>query len=266
MMQSLARFAKDSYYLSRTPHSAASKAALWWHLIYPSRRMLGFEISAFDRPTLAYLYREIFARQNYYFRSAGESPLVYDCGANLGMATLFFKWLYPKARIEAFEPDPATFQLLEKNISQNQMTNVVAHNCALWDENGKVEFFIDPNTSGSLLMSTDAQRLGGRRIEVPSRKLSEFISEPIDFLKLDVEGAEHRVIQDLVASGKAKLINQMVIEYHHHVGNQSSCLAEFLRMLESAGFEYQVQATVYPVTMQGVFQDMLIGAYRRQGT
>jgi FkbM family methyltransferase len=70
--------------------------------------------------------------------------VILDCGANIGMATLFFKWLYPNARIDAFEPDPKTFQLLENNVKQNHLTNVATHNCALWDIDGKIDFFVDP--------------------------------------------------------------------------------------------------------------------------
>ena len=269
MIQRLARFANDAYYLLRTPHPARKKTELWLNRIHPSGKMLGFDIAFFDRPSLVNLYREIFVRQHYYFRANTESPLIFDCGGNLGMATLYFKWLYPKARIEVFEPDPTTFAVLQRNVTQNQLTDVVTHNCAVWSENGEIEFFIDPATPGSLLMSTDSSRLEGKVIRVPSRKLSEFIHGPIDFLKLDVEGAEHRVLCDLLSSGKAQYIRQMVIEYHHHSGNGRSCLGDFLRHLEQAGFEYQVHASLFPVTSKGIFQDVLIGAYRdepHQGT
>jgi FkbM family methyltransferase len=262
MIENFARFVKDSYCLFRTPHSLSRKLNLWLNLIHPSRRMLGLEISAFHRSTIAFLYREIFARQNYLFRANSESPVVFDCGANLGMATLYFKWLYPKARIQSFEPDPNTFHLLEKNVTDNQLTDVTTHNCALWDANGSVEFFVDPSVPGSLLMSTDKSRIKGLTIQVPSRRLSEFIHGPIDLLKLDVEGAEHRVLYDLVSSGKIESVRQMVIEYHHHIGSQRSRLADFLQQLEQSGFDYQINGSLLPVSATGVYQDILIVAYR----
>lgn len=179
MMESLARFGKDSYCLLRTPHSLSRKLSLWLNLVHPSERMLGFEIAAFQRSTIEFLYREIFARQNYLFRATCDSPVIFDCGANLGMATLFFKWLYPKARIEAFEPDPNTFRLLERNVQENDLADVRAHNCALWDENGSVDFFIDPAVPGSLLMSTESSRGGGTALRCQaanSRSLSKDLS------------------------------------------------------------------------------------------
>jgi FkbM family methyltransferase len=262
MSKGLARFAKDSYDIVRTPYSVSRKISLWANLIRPSEDMLGFQISSFCPSTLAYLYREIFVRQNYFFRATSESPVVFDCGANLGMATLYFKWLHPKALIEAFEPDPNTFELLRGNVARNRLTDVGIHNCALWNENGNIDFFVDPSDPGSLSMSTNDSRLEGKRIQVPSRKLSEFVQGPVDFLKLDIEGAEHRVLLDLVTSGKINFIREMVIEFHHHIGKQRSCLASFLQLLEHAGFEYQIHASLYPVNAKGVFQDVLIRAYQ----
>lgn len=262
MIRKLARFANDAYYLLRTPHPFGKKVGLWLNGIYPSGKMLGFDISYFDRPSLVYLYREIFVRQHYYFHADTDSPLIFDCGANLGMATLYFKWLYPKARIEAFEPDPTTFAVLKRNVSKNRLVDVAAHNCALWSENGEIEFFVDQATPGSALMSTSSSRFAGKAIQVSSRRLSDFIREPIDFLKLDIEGAERRVLCDLLSSGKVQFIRRMVIEYHHHIGNERSCLSGFLQQLEQAGFEYQIHTSLFPVTSKGIFQDILIGAYR----
>jgi FkbM family methyltransferase len=261
-MRGLARFGKDCYCVLRSPHNGLRKTRLLVNLVHPSSKMLGFEISAFDRSSLAFFYREIFARQNYFFRTHNVSPVIIDCGANIGMATLYFKWLYPNARIEAFEPDPKTFQLLEKNVRQNDLRDVVVHNCALWDTNGEIDFFVDPLIPGSTLMSTDNLRMNGERIRVPSRKLSDFVRGPIDFVKVDVEGAENRLLCDLVASGKIDLVEQMVVEYHHHISNHRSCLAEFLQQLEHAGLEYQIDASVFPVTSGRVFQDILIGVHR----
>lgn len=263
MTRRLARFANDCYYLLRTPHSTRRKAEIWINLLRPSGRMHGLKIGYFDRATLSHLYREIFVRQYYYFEAATDSPRILDCGANLGMATMYFKWLYPNARIQAFEPDPTTFKLLERNINQNNLRDVTLHNCALWHEEGEIELFIDQSIAGSPLMSTRKSRFDGNApIHVPSKCLSEYIEETIDFLKLDVEGAEHQVVCDLLASGKAKLVRQMVIEYHHLLGSEPCRLSTFLGQLEQAGFAYQIHASLFPVTSKGVFQDMLIGAYR----
>lgn len=259
MIAQLARFANDCYHVWKSP--TRSKPAILRDLILPGSRKMGFQIAHFDQHTVNYLYREIFARQHYHFNASKSAPVIFDCRANIGMASLYFKWLYPGARVHSFEPDPATFQLLKRNIAQNGL-DVQAHESALWDENMELDFHIDPSHPGSLLMSADVVRLAGRPIKVSARKLSDFIEGPVDFLKMDVEGAEHKVLTDLVKSEKIAEIRQMVVEYHHRIGNRTSCLAEFLAMLEHAGFEYQIHAVLYPVTGRDTFQDMLIAGYK----
>lgn len=259
MIEQLARFAHDCYYVLKSP--SGSKSAILSNLALPGGSKMGFQIAHFDRPTLRLLYREVFVRQHYFFRADSDSPVIFDCGANLGMASLYFKWLYPHARVQAFEPDPSTFRLLAENVASNHM-DVEVHNCALWDQDGEVQFFVDSDNPGSLLMSTDPTRLKGESIMVPARRLSSFISGTVDFLKLDVEGAEARVLDDLVQTGKIESVKQMVVEYHHRIGNQKSALGDFLRLLEEAGFQYQIHASSYPVISKDTFQDILIGAYR----
>jgi Methyltransferase FkbM domain len=116
---------------------------------------------------------------------------------------------------------------------------------------------------GSLMMSSEPNRLSkNREIKVHATRLSSYVNGSVDLLKLDVEGAEFDVMTDLERSGKLSLIKRMVIEYHHKIGNRASSLAQFLAILEKAGFEYQIYGDCEPVTRQDVFQDILIGAYR----
>lgn len=126
---------------------------------------MGFDVRHFDRHVTGFLYREIFVRQNYYFTANDDRPVILDCGANVGMASLYFKWLYPKAQIKAFEPDPATFQLLQQNMSRNRL-DVETHNCALWDEDIELEFFVDSKNPGGLLMSADGTRCYTEQVKV----------------------------------------------------------------------------------------------------
>lgn len=259
MIPKLARLANDCYHVWKSPTD--SKAAVLRDLLLPGPSKMGFRVAHFDRQTLNFLYREIFVRQYYYFRARTDTPVILDCGANIGMASLYFKWLYPRSMVRAFEPDPTTFGLLTQNMAQNHL-DVETFNCALWDTDADVDFFSDSNSPGSLLMSTSMSQAKGKPIKVPARKLSDFIQGEVDFVKVDVEGAEDRVLGDLVQSGKIGAVRQMVFEYHHRLGRQKSCLAEFLRMLEQAGFEYQIHSVLFPVTSNDTFQGMIIRAYR----
>jgi FkbM family methyltransferase len=114
------------------------------------------------------------------------------------MSVLFFKKLYPNARIVAFEPDPITFETLRHNVNQNGLSDVDLHQIAIGERAGTIELFRDASPdSSSLVMSTLRQRHAGPGVMVPVRRLSEFISSEIDLLKIDIEGAEDAVLSDL---------------------------------------------------------------------
>jgi FkbM family methyltransferase len=263
---------RDSAQLARSQQLWTHRARIWKDFCKvsaaPSQsegetRLVGFRVSYFDRPTLLYLYREIFVRQTYWFRAQTAEPAILDCGANLGMATLFFKFIFPSARIQCFEPDAATCRLLRQNIGANHLENVASHNVALWDEDTQIPFFSDPAAPGNLLMSTNGNRGSGEASSVTARRLSSYVEEDIDLLKLDVEGAELRVLRELVESEKITRIKQMIVEYHHKIPGEPSSMSQVLRILEDSGFEYQIAASGFPLAQRERFQDVMIYAYQR---
>lgn len=265
LVRSSLQFADSTRLLceSKGPNKLSRWANFCRLSLRPSRHVLDFDVQYLSAHSLRYLYREIFVNEEYLFPCKTESPVIFDCGANIGMATLFFKWLFPRSRVTAFEPDPATFQVLQQNISGNHLAEVSAHNVALWSEDGAVPFYVPDDQAGSLLMSTVRARNQGKQIMVPSEKLSDYIDEPVDFLKLDVEGAEYQVISDLVQSGKIKKVQQMVVEYHHNISTETSRLGVFLSMLENSGFSYQIDSRISPIAQHNRFQDVLLYAYRQ---
>jgi FkbM family methyltransferase len=268
----------DCAYLLRSRYEPQTKVRLlfeYWRLTIKllfvdplvtlrKERLLGFRVEAFNYESLHFLFREIFVRSQYWCECANDRPLIFDCGANIGLATLFFKWRYPRSSIHCFEPDRRTFEMLRRNVTANGLTDVQLHNVALSNISGTTEFFIDGRHSGSLLMSMDPQRISGADVEktyVDSAKLSALVNgRPVDLVKLDVEGAEHLVMVDLVESGAIGMVRQLVVEYHHNVHRRSASLGDFLRLLESAGFKYQLDAAWTPPRDE--FQDVLLYAYR----
>lgn len=118
-----------------------------------SIKFLQFRVEGFEYKNLYYLFGEIFVRGVYYFESDSKKPLIVDCGSNIGFSILFFKFLYPESTIYAFEPDPDTFRMLQKNIKANQLSHVTAFNSAVSDTEGAVAFYTS-TTPGSVSMSS----------------------------------------------------------------------------------------------------------------
>jgi FkbM family methyltransferase len=228
-------------------------------------RVAGFDVTGFSIQSLAFLHYEIFVALEYYFRASRPDPLIIDGGSNIGMSVLFFKALYPKSRVLAFEPAERAYELLVRNVEENRLAGVELHRAALGGAEGTIAFYEELEDPATFRMSTRRERIDGAEVEVPQVRLSDFINEPVDLLKLDVEGAEDEVLTDLIDSAAIAHIQQLVVEYHHHLDPERDFLGAFLERLREQGFRYQVSARepiVDRAAVEPVFQDVLVHAFR----
>jgi len=230
----------------------------------PPLRALGYEWHFVTHKTFIYLLSEVFDSDEYYFNTDSRQPLVLDCGANIGAATLYFKRLYPESRVICFEPFKLAYEALQKNVAVNSLTHVTTHNVALAASHGEANLFFNPKHLGSLSMSLVPGRIRGETAQVRTVPLSEFIDQPIDLLKMDIEGAEMIVLQEIAQSGKLKFVRQILLEYHHHIPDRPDEFSTVLRLLEENGFGYRLSAGVQSRRDIGAFQDILVHAYSRQ--
>jgi FkbM family methyltransferase len=230
--------------------------------------VLDFRVKPISITSLLLSFREIFVELQYLFASQEKTPIIIDCGSNIGLSLLFFKTLYPAGRVIAFEADPATHARLLENITMNALEGVDVHFAAVGGSDGTIEFYCGSDEGGSLTSSTDPRRGGeGRAVVVPQLRLSPFIGQRVDFLKLDIEGAELSVLRELVETGAIKRIDQMVVEVHHHIDPDLDDCSEILTMLERNGFGYQVEAACPSSsrrTRGRTTQDLLVFAYQKR--
>ena len=185
-----------------------------------------------------HLYEDIFVNRIYDFEAQRPDPLILDCGSNMGMSVLYFKHIYPRARIIGFEPDPAIFPYLKENVDLNRLTDVQLHDAAVAGKKGMLRFYSDRLVGSSL-----EEHLGGEvpdgwtRYELPVVRLRDYLDEPVDFLKMNIEGAEWDAVQD--SQDRLRQVREMVIEYHHLLGLPRT-LHKILEVLHREGFEYAV--------------------------
>jgi FkbM family methyltransferase len=225
--------------------------------------IFGYEVHFFDYHVFATLFEELYVAEVYYFSTTSPEPLIVDCGSNIGLAVLYFKRLYPKCRVIAFEPDRATFEMLERNVRANNLADVTLVQKALYDSVGSVPFFISPEQPGLLVQSTRKENLASsQETMVETETLSTYLSEPVDFLKMDIEGAEDHVLKDLNETGKLALVREIVLEYHHHLTPREDKLGVFLKTLEQTNFGYQLKAALVPPFRKGEFQALILYAYQ----
>ena len=211
------------------------------------------------------LLDEIFGRRIYAFKTSNLRPLILDLGANIGMSILFFKELYPESRIIAFEPDPRIFQVLSHNVKTNGWKDVELHNAAVVEREGEVDFYTSAKGDFSLESSVYGQRIPGAvKHRVKASRLSSFSRNAIDFLKMDIEGSERAVLEELAGSGALPKIKAMAVEYHHHLIPEEDKLASFLKIFEDHGFSYKLSAPFEHPDASEHFQDILVHAWQKQ--
>jgi FkbM family methyltransferase len=224
-------------------------------------KLFNYTIFAYGFENLRLLFTEIFVHEEYqYFTEIDAGTIVADCGANIGMATLYFKWRCPGCIIHAFEPDPMAFQALTRNVSSNGLSDVYLHNVAVMDRNETLKFYVSKQEQASLMMSTLPKRMNEQTIDVPGIDFAHFVTtnKPA-LLKIDIEGAEKKVFDQLYTTGTISYLHQIIMEYHHKIEGHSSGLSDMLLILEKSGFEYNL---ITQFTVPGKFQDILIYAYR----
>jgi len=182
------------------------------------------------------VFDEVFLQGTYQTALPGPEPFILDCGANLGLATLFFHFQYPKARITAFEPSPAIQSHIKSNLAGLERVSLVSAACGR--EAGHVNFHVvggHSTGSSATIKWPDATAT----VSVPVVRVSDYVTEKVALLKLDVEGAEWDVMQDLKATGRLALVERFIVEYHHHLKSDWK-LSQFLMFFEDAGFQYNI--------------------------
>lgn len=174
---------------------------------------------------------DIYAEDRYRFSSI-DNPYIIDCGANIGLVSLYCKSIYPNSTIVAFEPDPEIFDILQANVERNKLTNVALHNKAVWTSEESLSFQSDGSWGGSV------DQNGGKlsKLSVDATDLNQFLTRKIDLLKIDIEGSEHNVIPHCIELIKNNVDN-LCFEWHSH-SRKPSILGAILAELEDT-FTYR---------------------------
>ena len=143
-----------------------------------------------------------------------------------------FKSLYPKARIVAVEPDPKMFGLLEWNIKHRGYSDVKLVNRAVSVGSASVSFYREGADSGRTFPIEGYKEV----VAIGAVHLDDLITEPVDFLKMDIEGDEGAVI---CSSAKLHAVSQLFFEYHSF-RKTDQALGAILQKLSDSGFRYYI--------------------------
>ncbi len=201
----------------------------------------GWDLRYIDSAALVGNFETVVLKRWNDFHANTDSPVILDCGSNIGLTVLHYKRVYPKARITAFEPDVSACATLRANLAANGASDATIVAAAVWTSAGEAAFFSE-GADGSRLVApgggdpVDLARSTPRAdlYRVPTVRLADYLrGHAVDFLKLDIEGAESEVLAD--CAPYLDNVTSAVVECHLFTRKPEQ-MAVIMRTLAEAGF------------------------------
>jgi FkbM family methyltransferase len=144
-------------------------------------------------------------------RVVKEGGTVIDIGANIGYYSVFAgKIVGDGGKIYAFEPEPANYALLQRNIELNGLRNVITVRKAVSNKSGIVRLYL----SGHAPDSHSTVERSKRFVDVECVTIDDFLSNSkVDVIKMDIEGAEMLAILGMDRTIRENPGIKMFVEY-----------------------------------------------------
>ncbi len=162
--------------------------------VYPPSLRHGLRLRMKTTDELVFV--EVVLEHAYRFDLPFTPRVILDAGANMGVTSIYFANRYPKAKIFAVEPEPSNYALLVKNI--RPYPSIVPVHAALWNRDGEVSVSLpDPSTGAVGNWAFFTHEGEGIRVRAVSMEslLRELALDTVDFVKVDIEGAEVEIFE-----------------------------------------------------------------------
>jgi FkbM family methyltransferase len=167
-------------------------------------------------------------------------------GAHVGIWTVPMALSRPAATVHAFEASPHTYWQLRSNIEANSTTNILATNAAVAAHDGTIGFQAPRNASvfGRIKSNTDSngRYVESENIEVPCMRLATYCQKhginEIEFLKIDVEGAELFVLRGLLPLLSTHRVHYIWTEIDSDDQIVAGNIKQLYELAESCGYSF----------------------------
>jgi FkbM family methyltransferase len=157
---------------------------------------------------------------------ASKAKVIIDVGAHIGKYTILASKL-TRGRVIAIEASKDNFAILKKNILLNKARNVSVFNLAITNSNKKVKLF-KPNTSGHHTLKEINASYEWVKGTTLDRLLQKLKIEKVDLIKIDVEGAETKVIEGFKEYLASHKVDNLIIEiFEDNLGKLKNMFSSF---------------------------------------
>jgi FkbM family methyltransferase len=173
-----------------------------------------------------------------------EGDIVVDIGAHIGHYTIIAsKRIGMYGKVVAIEANPDNFEMLNRNIKLNQLTNIISLNYAVYSKDTKIKLYLAGKESDYTIYDTimieRAARGQENFVEVNAHTLDYLLQlygiNEVNWIKIDVEGAEYEVLKGATNMlSKSKDIS-LLIEIHN-LSQGANLYKPILKLLDSYHF------------------------------
>ncbi len=215
----------------------------------------GWRFRSGNREQFDRIWQDVAEGLEYDMGDLGPMSVIVDAGAHVGVASHWFARRYPDALVLAFEANPATFALLRANLAANGLASRVRpFPVAVGPRTEPVTFYATPGDNwGDAAIQHAWHDDAIQRLSVPAVALADLLDEPVDLLKLDIEGIETEAL--VAAAESLRRVRRIVLEFHGTRANPGNRLEVVLATLRDAGFETRVEQDGRPVAPRNVRRD-----------
>lgn len=165
-----------------------------------------------------------------------ETPLILDIGANQGFVTLWFKYNHPNAMIYSYEPVKKSYDILVKNVEDNNLNNCVLINAGVFDENKTHKIYHREGGAGlgDTISSLGTEGCKEEEIQLLNIDPTFNDTDKIDLVKMDIEGSEYNILKNCSFWKKA---NKIIIEFHDQFKEPFGFKdINFIKLITDSGF------------------------------
>jgi FkbM family methyltransferase len=175
----------------------------------------------------------------YYQIQKGD--IVVDAGAHIGLTVIWFaKAVGNNGKVVAIEPEQNNLRDLRKNLKRAGLNNVIVVDKALWSSKKKMILYFNPtHDAHSIVINQRKADDSGKQNEIEANTLDNILKEikidKVDFIKMNIEGAEIEALKGAEQTLKDNALN-IAIEAHHEVEGEPT-YKTIIPWLKNAQFE-----------------------------
>lgn len=204
------------------------------------------------------VFNEIFTEREYKMLEpiiVGAKAPIIDIGAHIGIFSVYCAVLNSKMQIFAYEPNAENYAAMKENLKENEVRNVACKNVAVGGQIGDRILYISKDSHNHSLISEEASGdFSGVEKKVPTTTLARILEQnrlaSVSLVKMDCEGAEFEILENLPASVFAAVAN-FYVEYHEYADNMRA--PRLREIFQKNGFKVEMRPSHYDKRMGFVF-------------